>query len=222
LNSDKSARPKQRGNALIYVLIGLGLLALLTAMITRQNNDNDDASDDQMKLNTTKLIGYALSAQGIVNQMLQSGSTVSSIDFVNPTSTGFDTAPYGQKFYHPEGGGFNYQAAQIPPFVASGIPTAEGWYITKRNVEWTPTTATDIVMAAYSIDPAICKEINKRITGTAAPLLLTTNSTRIYLTDYNTSAFSSASCPTCVGYPSACVANADGTYPTFYSILEAQ
>ncbi len=224
MNFGKSRSRRQSGNAMIYILLALGLLALLTASLMSQDSTGgDDISADKVQFQTTQMLSYAAAAQNVIDQMVGTGADPGGIDFAFPNATSFDIAPYKNKLFHPQGGGLNYKTATIPPFVTSSSGTTEGWYVTLRNVEWTPTTAADIVISAYNIPLEICQAINKKLTGSATVPALTVNSTRIYFTNFNASNLTSAACPGCVGYPTLCVANFGGTgNPTLYSIINAR
>lgn len=225
MNSDKQSLSRQRGNVMIYILIALGLIGALTVAMTRQGDQSSGENLDKetVQLYTTRMISYTGAAQNVVNQMIMSGTTLDSLSLVNPTSSGFNTAPHIHKLFHPSGGGLSYEIPQLPPFVDSTSGTEEGWYATKRNIEWTPSINSDAVMAAYGISLDVCKEINKKITGTSATVPLTSGETRTYFTNFAASNLTAAICAGCDGYPSLCVTDPDGiANPTYYTILEAR
>lgn len=220
-----SPQARQSGNVMVYILLALVLIGALTVALTRQGDQGgDDLSYEQAELQASQLISYSLSAQNVVNQMIMSGSNIDTIDAMLPSNAAFNTAPNIHKVFHPQGGGLNYEVPKLPPFAASGVATTAGWYITKRNVQWTPSAATDLVLAAFSIDPAVCRQINKKLTGQATlyPLVGATQTTNYFTTAAATN-LTAANCPSCDGKASLCVTDAAANArPTFYTILEGR
>jgi hypothetical protein len=225
LNSDKHGPSRQRGNVMIYILIALGLIGGLTVAMSRQANQSSGETLDKetVQMHVSKLQGYAGTAQNVINQMMMSGTTIDNLSLINPTSAPFNTAPHIHKLFHPGGGGLSYEQATKPPFATSSSGTPEGWYVTKRNVQWTPTAATDVVLAAYNIPLEICRELNKKIIGTATPVALVSGTTHGFFTTQAATNLTTAACTGCEGYPSLCVTDPGGTAnPTYYIILEAR
>ncbi len=215
----------QRGNAMIYVLIALALFGALTLTLSSQNEqaDGEEISDEQAELYAVELIEYAASAKNVVDQMIMTGTSINELDFVNPSSAGFDTPPHIHKVYHPSGGGLNYQAG-FNENIIDGF--SAGWYVmSETNVEWTPTTADDVILSALRVSEKVCATINKKITGS-----LDIPQTAIGLNnlfDPNNVAkgdFLNTSCTTdaCIGYPSLCVQNITDLDYGFFNIVAAR
>lgn len=208
------------GNAMIYVLLAIALFGILTATLSSQNNQSDgqDIDDEMVELYANELIEYAAAAKNVVDQMIMTGSTIDDLDFINPTSAGFDTPPHIHKVFHPQGGGLNYTTPSSPPFVDD---TNEGWYIIKNtHIEWTPTTADDVVITAFKVEKSICSLINEKISGDPTIPVHTQAGYGMYSHFVDGSNdFTTLECPQCEGYPSFCVESTDGTQWAFYSIL---
>ena len=235
MNSDilpvKSSHPGESGNAMIYILIALALIAALTLALTRQNEQSDalGINDEKAAFFSTQLISYATTAQDSINKMLMSGSQVTDLDYVLPSASSFNTAPNIYKVFHPQGGGLVYKEANPDIFTGSSSDPAPGWYIGRfNNVEWTPTTANDIILTAHQISKPVCENLNKKITGSSTiPAIAGTGNLADYLIgDTNHSGsnapFTVAVCSDCEGYSSLCVSNDSGDMWSYYVIIEGQ
>lgn len=229
MNSDKHRPVSSSGNVMIYILIALALIGGLTMAISQQNNSASGQNLDKEKLTalTTKTVAYVGSAKSVVDQMMMSGTRINSLDFTRPSGASFDTAPYHNKIFHPSGGGLTYQTPDTITFHEVSTTPPAGWYFGYfNNVEWTPTTANDVLLVAYQIGRPLCEEINKKITGsTAIPVLPGNMSSRLLGTANGGSANSDldvASCPACNGYPSLCIANSGSTSYAYYNIIVGQ
>lgn len=230
MNSDKQSHARNRGNALIYVLLALALLGGLTMILAKNSSEDSDTSYEKAELVTAKVTAYAANAKQTVDQMMMSGTTMNNIDFKRPQDTGFDTAPYIHKIYHPDGGGLGYSPATSPPFVSDPDVNGNGWYFNTVNVEWTPTTAPDLIFTAYRIEKSICENINYKITGSRnIPILQSFSLQAEFLSGdicggCGTTQLDKTVCPECEGYPSMCVSNGFGSAPSYgyYNIIVAQ
>ena len=210
------------GNAMIYVLIAIALFGVLTATLSSQNNqaDNQDIDDEMVEFYANELIEYAAAAKNVVDQMLMTGSTIDSLDFVNPASAAFDTPPHINKVFHPQGGGLNYKKT-FSTNIENNLGLTPGWFFQQNaNVEWTESTANDVIISALRIKSSVCKEINKRITGSTTIPQLGTGMNAIF--EDGTADLSIANCAGCEGYQTLCVLNSAGDNWGFYSIIAAR
>jgi hypothetical protein len=217
-------RRTQSGNAMIYILIALGLIGLLTATMMRQDStSSDDLSAEQAEFQALQILEYATAAQNVMNQMIITGTNPDDIDFMLPSAASFNTAPHHNKFFHPQGGGLNYKEAMMPPFVSNASTPGAGWHFTKRtNVGWTPTSAPDIILTARSINPLLCQTLNKKITGNST--IVNTDSmadlTRILTIHGPLMNLTIDECPDCENHTQLCVQN--GPTPDFYTVILAR
>ncbi|HPD83633.1 MAG TPA: hypothetical protein PLK85_07445 [Alphaproteobacteria bacterium] len=219
ITSDKSC--KNAGNAMIYILIALALFGFLTLTLTKQNNqaDNQDLSEEVAKVYANELIEYISSTQQALDMMLSTGAEIGDLDFVKPTEAGFNTAPHIYKLFHPQGGGLNYQ--QKFNEAIQNSPDSV-WDINNNiNVQWTPTTANDVIITAYFIKKEVCEEINRKITGSTA-IPITANPHADYFLSTGTTDFDTTECAACNGYATLCVENDTNDNYSFYSIIAAQ
>lgn len=218
-------RISQSGNAMIYILIALGLIGLLTATMMRQDSTaSDDLSQEQAEFQAAQILEYTAAAQNVINQMVVLGTNPNDIDFVLPSNASFNTAPHYNKFFHPQGGGLIYQDATLPPFVSNATTPPAGWHFTKRtNVEWTPSATADLIMTARSIDPTVCRVLNKKITGSDAIVTVdvTADLTRILTIQGAAMHLTTATCPNCEGHAQLCV-QSGALNPDFYTVILGQ
>jgi len=176
-------------------------------------------------LYANELLEYSAAAKSVVDQMIMTGSSIDDLDFVNPTSAGFDTPPHIHKVFHPEGGGLTYQSALNDNIKGpDGSGTLPGIFIGAfNNVEWTPSTSTDVIMSFHKIRQDVCAKINEKITGSATIPALTDT---LRVTLINTAVHGAGNvnldttvCSGCDGYPTLCVENSGHS---FYTILAAR
>ena len=216
---------------MVYVLIALALFGALTLTLSSQNDqaDSDDLSEEQATILANDLIEHAASAQNVVNNMLMMGSDIDDINFVNPTSDDFndeDNIRHIHKVFHPYGGGLNFKFDDYVDAYWEDA-TRRGWrHMTVTNVEWTPTTATDIIYSFMDVDSAICEEINEIITGDSTiPAVTNADVNPLFREDSTSPApenFTVAKCGACEGFPTLCVSNSTAANYVFYNILAAR
>ena len=217
---------RQTGNAMIYVLIVIALFAALAYLLARQSGgqENSTLSSSQVEIDATQILQTALQVKQAVDAMTYSGSTIDSLDFKLPSDTGYDSPPNGQKIFHPDGGGVILPRLPDDAVVAATDPPP-GWYLGRfNNVEWTPTSATDVVMAAYNIAKPVCAKLNQKITGSAAIPVSTAPLRTVLVSSTRHSAsnqdFTAAACSGCKGLSELCVQEPGGSGWSFYSLVE--
>ena len=209
------------GNAMIYVLVAIALFGILTATLSSQNNQSDgqDIDDEMVALYANEILEYSAAAKQVVDQMIMTGSTIDDLDFVNPTSAAFDTPPHIHKVFHPQGGGLNYIERH------GDLNIAATWEAAKtRNVEWTNSGASDVLLTLYRVNSEICRVINEKITGDTVIPALSGNVLTQYFDDAHSTPLdlNTTECPDCEGYPTLCVARSDLQYNAYYTILAAR
>jgi hypothetical protein len=227
-------KAKQAGNAMIYVLVAIVLFAALSMILSRQTDISETSEIDAAKAEMygTQFIAYSAAAKSAVDQMIFSGTRMDSLDFTLPSQAGFNTAPTINKVYHPDGGGLNAGTLPAETTTSAIADPVAGWYMGRfNNVEWTKTTATDVILVAYQIKKPICEKINEKAIGSATIPQLTTSIRSImiddafyagtvnadFLTDPNNVG---SVCDECHGRSSLCVEDqAGGTY-AFYAVIE--
>lgn len=227
MNSDKlTAKARQAGNAMIYVLLAIALLAALSMTLTRQSGTGgNDLSQEEADMLALQVIAYAASAQQVVEQMVMSGTPVANLNFLPPNHGNFAVGPDIHKIYHPAGGGLNYKQTDSRIFIERPTPNG-GWYMVRfNNVEWTPTTQHDVILTAFNINKLVCEAINKKITGNAKSVPGFMGLASALVGSENGAGgnndLTADICPNCEGHSSLCIDNTAGAY-SFYSILLPQ
>lgn len=220
---------RKRGNAMIYILLALALLGALTMTMMRGNETGgDDLSKDEAELMATQMIAYAASAKQTVDQMIMSGTPVNSLNFILPSDPAFNTGSHIHKVFHPAGGGLTYKSADKKIFISTNPGISPGWYAGRfNNVEWTPTTAQDVLISAYGIHQSICEQINKKISGAATIPTFTRDFSRSFTVDPihhggTPQNLLGTDCPLCEGNPSFCAKALSGNFYVYYNIIVAR
>jgi hypothetical protein len=156
----------QRGNALVYILIGVALFAALSYTFSRNaSTGSTSLTDEQTTLYAHQLINHAQQMEQVVQQMLMTGSAIDDIDFTKPGEAGYGTNAQHQ-VYHPSGGGMNlFNESNLNLFGPNSY-TWDGWtYNTQTNVEWTSTGVDDIIFTFLNISGPVCAKVNEILIG---------------------------------------------------------
>lgn len=220
---------------MIYVLIAIVLFAALSMTLGRQTDTNEASAldDSKTEMYATQFIAYAASAKSAIEQMEFSGTDVANIDFTLPSQAGFNNAPTITKIYHPDGGGLN--PGKLPEDVVTdnvADPVA-GWYMGRfNNVEWTDTTAQDVILTAFQINQSVCAKLNETITGSSTIPQLgdTIRETLIddsfYMgatnVDLTTDPAGTPICADCHNRAALCVEDSAGGTYAFYTVISPQ
>lgn len=209
----------EKGNALLYVLIGVALFALLSYSLSRNaDTGNINLTKEKTELLANQIITHSQQVQQVVFQMLITGSTIDDIDFVRPGETGYDTAPHQHKVFHPGGGGMKVFNDSNPNLFSGG---SRGWKAqTATNVGWTPSTANDIIYSFIDVSPAICAKINAILLGDD-----TVPSEAVDLNAHfdeeagGPSDFDASDCADCDGRYYMCIENSGNNRNVFYNVI---
>lgn len=223
---------KQRGNAMVYVLIAIVLFAALTMTLGRQTDTSEgsDIDDGKAELYATQLISYAAQAKTSVDQMMFSGTKIDDLDFLMPSQAGFNVAPTIHRVYHPDGGGVNPGVIPEPVIDQNIADPVAGWYMGRfNNVEWTKTAGTDVILVAFQIRRKICEKINEKITGTTAIPQMTDTIRETMIddaiyggatnVDLTTDPGGTPICADCHNRASLCVEDSAGDTYGFYTVI---
>ncbi len=209
---------KQNGNALLYILIAVMLLAVLTYTIMgeQRGQQQNQLSESRIKLLATDLISHANSAEIAVKQMTQWGLDYSDLDNPLPGTSNYGTNP-SQQIYHPSGGGLQvFNQDNLNLFDSVG---ERGWrWQYDTNVEWTSTTATDVIYSFVDLNGEICAEINKQLYNDSSIPATIINFGYLFAVSGTNADFLIADCPECEGKKAMCIASGADNY-TFYNII---
>ena len=226
-------RKHERGNALIYVLIAIALFAALGFTLSRQTDTSEAGtlSREKAELTATQMISYSAQVKSAIDQMLFTAATnINELDFTPPSDATFDLSPVIHKVYHPQGGGLT--PAKIPQAAVNEVnndPVA-GWYLGRfENVDWTSSSAQDVILVAYQIDETVCSLINKKVNGSEAIPALTSDMNDVFVDDALHSGTNlefttdiGDICPDCRNVSSLCVSNNGATAFSYYTIIADQ
>jgi hypothetical protein len=238
---------RERGNALIYVLIAIALFAALSMTLGRQTDTGEASSlsDERAELYATQLIAYAAQAKSSVDQMMFSGGKIETLDFTLPGAAGYDTGSALDKIkrvYHPDGGGLIAENLPEEAAAYTGNDPEAGWYMGRfNNVEWTKlgpgntsgpggTEAPfeDVILVAYGINEKICEKINEKVKGSPAIPQMTATIRNVMIDDaYHTGVNAHLTtvlpgapvCADCDELSSLCVEDSAGNIFGYYSVL---
>jgi hypothetical protein len=225
---------RERGNALIYVLIAIALFAALSMTLGRQTSTSEanSLSDEKSELYATQLISYAAQAKSVIDQMILSGGNIDTLDFVLPGATDYDTGTAQEKIrrvYHPDGGGLIANRLPDDAVAYDGTDPVPGWYMGRfSNIEWTKTTGQDVVLVAFGINEKICQRINEKVTGTTDIPQMGNTIRNLMIddeyhtgtnTDMMTDPAGSPNCAECDNMSSLCVEDQAGDIFAFYTIV---
>lgn len=248
-NHEHFSYEKERGNALIYVLIAIALFAALSMTLGRQKDSSggDDLSDDKAELYATQLISYAAQTKSALDQMIFSRTSIDDLDFTRPGEAAYETGTAiakTKRVYHPDGGGLSVGAINPEACVMTITNPKPGWYMGRfNNVDWTKlgpgNTAgpamseapyKELILTAWGIKKKVCEHINKKVTGnTAIPdiaggtvieaLIDEKYSTMTANIDFTTDPSGTPICADCYKRASLCVHGMDQNAYLFYNIL---
>lgn len=213
-------KKSQSGNVLIYILVAVVLIAALSMSLMKQNSGGSDGrlSDDRASLRAGELIDYATAARSTVEQMrVMMNVQPTEFNFSKQGTTGYTTGPHNPKVFHPVGGGLDVFADG--PELYEGA-AKRGWVAQQgTNVEWTPSSGSDILFTFVDVSQAICAKINDRLyRNSSIPDLSLTSSVAFINGDGDDADLTAASCPSCNGRPSMCVKDSEGNY-AFYNVI---
>lgn len=221
----------ERGNVMVYVLVVVALFAALGFVLARQSDTSeaDTISEAQTEIYASTIMQASMQLKQSVEQMVYTGVAVSALDFITPDDVNFDVGSPTEKVFHPHGGGV--ALPRLPDDAVDQIaadPPAR-WYIGRfNNVEWTPSTAADVVLTAHQIKETVCAQINEKLTGSPVIPQIAGNLINEILIDESEStaagniAFTSAHCASCYGKPSLCVQENGANAWSFYSLISSE
>jgi len=223
LNSVKRRKASVAGNVMIYILLAAALLGALTILITREGDvGGDSLESEKAELLATQVISYSSLARQAIDHMILAGSNPGDLVFAKPADGAAYTAgSHIHKVFHPAGGGLDYKLADAAIFDTSITSPAAGWYMIRAsNVEWTPTSAHDVLLSAVGIKKDVCAAINKKLLGASAIPEVNADFTNLFTT--GPAPFTELLCPACSGNIAACVKRTGAELYSFYTIAAGQ
>lgn len=215
----------EKGAALFYILIAVALLGMLSFTMTRQAGQEGglagQMNEERAKIIAGDIMNHVTVLRSSIQQMVAiAAADLGSISFILPMDANFDVTPpsHSDKVFHPAGGGAPvFDGDEGDYFDGQGTT---GWvYQTATNVEWSETSATDLIVSFVNLHPNICAQINKRTQGSdAIPVAAGLADWEDYFEEGATDAtLDATACPACDGKISLCVSN--GTTNIFYNVV---
>ena len=223
----------ESGSALIYVLIAIALFAALSFTLSRQTDTGETRrlSSDRADIMATQLISTAAQVKSAIDQMFFTGSQINDLNFELPSDANFEIGSPIHKVFHPSGGGI------IPPVLSPSVmsevttdPPA-GWYLGRfNNIEWSQSSAHDVILVAYQINRAACEHINKSITGSMnIPNLNSGNLEQLFIdvfyhsgANVDITTGTGGNCEACHNQTSLCISNSARSAYAFYTVIANQ
>lgn len=164
---------KESGNALWFILIAIGLLALLTVSLTRGgSSSNETGNFEQNQIVASEILTYAKSIENAVQSLLARGCSENEISFENNIVAGYEntTAPRTDKSCHVfdvDGAGLTYEAPKTKWL--DSTHSAEAEY---RNILFVGTNQVknlrndsrdDLLFMVNWLSNDVCAAINRTI-----------------------------------------------------------
>lgn len=214
----------RRGNAFLITLVSVVLLGAVTFVLSRQigGTQAQNIAPEKAELYANQIIAHAEAMKMVLQQMQSLGVKPEEVSFEKSSSGTFNSGDVAKKVYHPAGGGLTLPPDPSADFYKTGYGMAfVNWqYQNVTNVEWTPSTATDIIYSISGLRDDVCAAINKKITGsTAIPVVsLNVGGKLVYVTSGNSN-FMASNCTACNGLPMLCIQKDNTGTNTFYSIV---
>lgn len=240
-----SSRNNESGNILVYVLIVVALLAALNFTLARNTDtaESNILSGEKVGIAAGQILQVSGQIKQVIDMMLYSGSIISDTDPLNPPDLShlaldfttpddepnYSTPPHVHKVFHPNGGGGVMPRIPAEAIAQTSTDPVAQWYIGRfNNVEWTDSSAEDVILVAHQIAQPVCAAIDEEITGSSTIPVLAGGKTLQDLLIYDglhtgtNEGFDAVDCPDCDGWPTLCISNAAGTMFSFYSIVAQQ
>lgn len=202
---------KSNGNAFLYILIAVALLAGLTFILSRGQDGGEKHLYDRADVQTRaqRLMSYVNEASQAWLQMQQTGTDLSELDLMYPDDGSFETPPNIHKFFHASGGGFTYNRMDSDEFKGSAAaPT--GWRAALVNADYTDTASTDFFMTYLNLDQNLCAKINEMVRNDSS-IPTATFDAEDTLVDAS-SPLTESDCAECATHTSICVRDSVNRY----------
>ncbi len=158
--------------SVFYAVLATVLVILCTMWLSKyiEYDRERQAINQALRAKAGDIISYAGVIRQIVTQMADQAGDTTVLDFTRPEDIGRNNnIILENNVFVPKGGGIiliDLPGLEILNTVNDGIPP--GWYLGRFNdVAWREggDRDDDIMLAAYKISPALCRELNRRLTG---------------------------------------------------------
>lgn len=214
-----SSRAHERGMVLLYIFLGIVLLAALAAVLSGMLRvGGDTASGERDRLSAQSLLAYTEQAKTIVQRMRIDGVAAANLSFAKEGDVGYTSAPHTAKVFHPQGG-----ALPLPRFrdelVSTSFTPPAGIYMARATLEGVDSSEADVVLSIRGVRENVCASLNRQLTGSDyIPTTGVDNHDDIFIN--NTQALNAAVCPSCVGQTALCIMQTSPILYTFYRVVD--
>ncbi len=222
-----NAHNNVRGNAFFITLVSVVLLGALTLVVSRQMSGGtaQSISDEKVTLYANELISYATIMENTIEQMGQFGVSYDEISFLRPEDAGYDDGIDDiKKLFHPSGGGMNWLGRLDTEAENPDASLRKGRYFVAygTNVEWTPTSAPDVVLGIFGLSDQLCARVNDAFAGIGVAYIFSgTSSDALDTFAQGTKDFMVSDCPACDSKIIGCT-NVDADNNIFYAVVGAR
>ncbi len=155
-------RTPETGNALLFVLVAIALLAALTLTIARVSDTTEsDSNVEQRRIQASEIMRFGAGIEQAVSQMRLRGisendisfqNTITTADYTNANCTTNDCLVFGT------GGGQTY----VKP--SAGLNGGAEWLFSGANdISNVGTTQADLVMILPNVNQELCARINTEL-----------------------------------------------------------
>ena len=171
----------QNGNALFLILIAVILFAALSYAITQSNRSGSNTNEEANLIAAASVVGAVDGVKQDLLKMQLRGVGTDQLDFtisaeIDPA---FDTPPFSNKLFHPQGGG-----AIFPKFNPNTVELDDDGLLVYSTYD--PNTAWDVgastcldginpcvIMVLVGVKKSVCEAINQKLTGSKTIPILT-------------------------------------------------
>jgi hypothetical protein len=153
-------RRNESGNVIFFILLGIVLIALVTAAVRSGGGEGENIDREQTAIAASQIRQYASELERGTAIILQSGVSEADIRFAYPDAPsdyGDITVNPTRQVFDPKGGGVHYQK---PPAGANGGETWEFYGQTHAPQVGSPSRS-DLIAVLPDVAADICNKLNK-------------------------------------------------------------
>lgn len=161
-----SSRASERGNVIIYVLLGLVLVGLLTVAIRNAGGGKDNIDDEDMMLKAGQVQRYGAELARGVSILLGNDISEADLRFAHPDAAAdygtITDTPARQVFDAASGGKARYQPAP------AGVNDGSAWeFFGTSAIPQVGSDKAELIAVLPHVTEAFCAAMNKQIGFTA-------------------------------------------------------
>lgn len=158
----------ERGNALWFILIAVGLLGLLTVTLTRSGSStNETGRFEQNQIAASQILTYAKSIENAVQSLLARGCSENEISFENNVVTGYENpnSPTDNSchVFDAAGAGMVYREFNDKIYSSGCLSNPFHKVVTfwgNSSVQNFGTEKNDLILVMQCMDLNICRSLN--------------------------------------------------------------